>query len=147
MAGLPPPTTQVAKWRRTFKEIATEEEIEDVYRTLLTLARGGDVTAIALWAKYVIGPPDKGAAAFSLRVDEASLDSVEDCIGAAQQLMRGQVAGVIDAPTAAALRSTIELALRAHQAADRSKRPTTGMEVEVTVESYERPAALPQADD
>lgn len=133
-------------WSEAFRACSSPQDIRDVYSRLLEEAKHGDTTAIAIWCRYILGQPPKGGSSRVIDVGPAAIGSLDDCVDAANAILRGQLSGVIDRDTAQDLRQTVELAMRAQGAIETKGRPTDNLPVEVVVESYQRPAQIEQED-
>ena len=127
-------------WRDAFRSIVTERDVEDVFHSVLTEAKAGDMQAANLFIKYVLGDAPKGTPGITL--DEGadlSLATPEKCIEAAEKLLEAQLRGLVDEQQAAALRATIDQALKASVVAAGSGHPENPLGVVVNVQSYEAP--------
>ena len=69
-----------------------------------------------LWTAYVLGTPRKATALPPREgIEDIDLGTVDGCMQAAMEILRQQIAGAIDDDQAAALRATVDLAMKAHQ--------------------------------
>lgn len=101
-------------WAAYAATVVSPSDVMQMWEVLTSLAREGDLKAIQLWMGYAVGPPGKTRIApetVSI-ADAAELDTVEGCRTATMRVLEAQLSGAIDTEQAAALRATIDLALR-----------------------------------
>lgn len=127
--------------RLSVAECTTTDEIRAAVGVLKSLAMAGDVKALALWLKYYEPPPGKRCA--PVVIDEKQLETIEGCRAAYIDIMRELAAGHLDHESAAALRATVEGALKTH-ALNVDQEQDDSHQVQVIVQSYRREEGEPQ---
>jgi hypothetical protein len=103
----------------------TTSELISVVDVLKREALLGDTQAIALLLKYACSLPSKRGE--PVVIDETQLDTAEGCLTASMDIFRELAAGRLDHDSATALRSTVDLAMKAHQA-KQGERATDALE-------------------
>jgi len=117
------------------------DELREAVAVLKALALQGDVKALTLLLRYVEPYPSKKCPAIT--IDPTQIETVEGCRAAYVDIMRELAAGNLDHDSAAALRATVEGALRTH-AINVEGEQNDSQTVEVIVQSYRRADEEPQ---
>jgi hypothetical protein len=118
-------------------------DVQRVLRRLLAAAEWtdadgkSDVRAIELFLKYTIGPPRRSGAALRAVLDVTAIRTVDDCIGAAAQILALEADGVIDREQAASYQASVRLMLDAIRS--KGETPDAPPQINVSVQVYDAP--------
>jgi len=117
-----PDWKKASKYKSALKQAVSVQDLVDVFKALVKLAKGGDIDAIRLLSAYAIGKPQEDGKLDLVDVNLAAIRNEADAVEANAKILQAAGAGELSDTRAAALMALLGKSLEFVHEARREER-------------------------